>query len=211
MKRTGLWLLLITCLSTSISAQTLKDVVNPETPITWLGLDFSLLKVVADQDEWVNKKPQDMFKAWNELMINEQKKYNVAEALGREQVKFAVDVAIDHNATLSADNLFIQQALPETQVKAEDVAEVIKSYDFKGNTGIGVMFVAVSFDRPAEKGNWWVTFVNMETKEVVYSEKMSASSSGFGIRNYWASTVYQILKRIGSSEFKKWKKSVKSK
>lgn len=210
MKRIGLWLLLWTCLSTSITAQTLKDIVNPETPITWLGLDFTLVKVVADQDDWVNLKPQDMFRRWNELMISEQQKYNVAEALNREQVKFALDVAMDHNAALPADNIFVQQSLPEYQVKKEDVAAVIKSYDFKDNTGIGFMLVAQSLDRPAEKGVWRVVFINMETKEIIHSMQMAAASSGFGLRNYWASTVYGLIKRIRSSEFKKWKKSVKS-
>lgn len=211
MKRLGLLLMLVISMSTSLTAQTLTDIVNPEVPITWLGLDFTLVKVVADQDEWVSLKPQDMFKRWNDLMINEQLKYNVAEALGREQVKFALDVTIDHNANLPAENLFVQQALPEYQVKKEDVVEVVKSYDFKGNTGIGFMLVAQSLDRPAEKGVWRAVFINMETKEIIHSVQMAGASSGFGLRNYWASTVYQIIKQIRSSEFKKWKKSVKSK
>ena len=193
------------CLSASSFAQTLKDIVNPETPVTWLGLDFSLLKVVADQDAWGDKNPREMFKIWNELMINEQTKYDVAKALSRPRVKFAVDVTMDHNSALTPDDLFVQQAMPETYGKASDVAELIKSYNFKDNSGIGVMFVAVSFDRPAQKGNWWIVFVNMETKQVVYSEKMNARSTGFGLRNYWASTVYGMLKQIGAAEFKKWK------
>lgn len=211
MKRTALLLLLVLGLSTISFAQTLKDIVNPETPITWLGLDFTLVKVIADEDDWVNVKPQDMFKRWNELMINEQQKYNVAEALGRKQVKFALDVTMDHNAALPANNLFVQQVLLEDEVKKEDVVEVVKSYDFKGNTGIGFMFVAQSLDRPAEKAVWRVVFINMETKEIIHSMQLAAGSSGFGLRNYWASTVYEIIKRIRSSEFKKWKKSVKSK
>lgn len=211
MKRNAMLLFMLAlCPHSMLSAQTLKDVVNPETQITWLGLDFSLLKVVADEGAWVNKTPGEMFKAWNQLMIDEQKKYNIAEALSRDQVKFALDVTMDHNAALPADNLFLAQATPETLPKDSDVPQVIKSYDFKGNKGIGVMFVAESFDKPAQQANWWVTFVNMETKEVVYIQKMSAESSGFGLRNYWSSTVYYIVKRIGSSEYKKWRKAVKS-
>lgn len=194
-----------------LSAQTLKDVVNPETPITWLGLDFSLLKVVADQDAWTGKTPKEMFKAWNELMINEQNKFNVAEVLDRDQVKFALEVTMDHNAALPDNNIFIQQSLSENLPKVGDVPTVIKSYDFKGNTGIGVMFVAESFDKPALKGNWWITFINMETKQIIYIQKLSETAAGFGLRNFWASTIYNSLKQIKSTEFKKWKKSVKSK
>ena len=194
-----------------LSAQTLKDVVNPETPITWLGLDFTLLKVVADQDNWVGKNPKDMFKAWNDLMMNQQKKFNVADALDREQVKFALDVTMDHNAALPDNSIFIQEASYETLPKFNDVHTVVKSYDFKGNTGIGVMFVAESFNKPAHKGNWWVTFINLDTKEVIYIEKLSETSVGFGLRNFWASTVYYSLKQIKATEFKKWKRSVKSK
>lgn len=211
MKRLSLLLLLAIGMSTSLTAQTLKDIVNPEVPITWLGLDFTLVKVVADQDEWVNGKPQDMFKRWNELMINEQQKYNIAEALQRTEVKFALDVTMDHNAALPADNIFVQQSLSEDQVTKEDVVAVVKSYDFKGNTGIGFMFVAQSLDRPKEKGVWRIVFINMETKEIIHSMQMAAPSSGFGLRNYWASTVYGIIKRIRNDEFKQWKKSVKTK
>lgn len=211
MKRLSLLLLLVIGMLPSITAQTLQDIVTPEVPITWLGLDFTFVKVVADQDEWEYLKPQDMFKRWNELMINEQQKYNIAEALQRAEVKFALDVTMDHNAALPADNIFVQQSLPEDQVTKEDVAEVIKSYDFKGNAGIGVMFVAQTFDRPKEKGIWRVVFVNMETKEIIHSVQMAAVSSGFGLRNYWASTVYGIIKKIRSSEFKQWKKSLKTK
>lgn len=211
MKKIGLYLLLLlVTVQTGVVAQTLKDVVNPETPITWLGLDFSLLKVVADQDAW-GKTPNEYFKAWNALMINEQEKYNIAEALDREQVKFALDVAIDHNDALLADNLFIQQSSPDALAKVSDVPSVINSYDFKNHTGIGVILIAKSFDKPAARGYWWITFVNMETKEIVFVQEMNAGSSGFGLRNYWASTVYYVLKQIRSKEYKKWSKSVKFK
>jgi hypothetical protein len=56
------------------------------------------------------------------------------------------------------------------------------------------------------EGAFFVTFINMNTKEVLFTERMTGEPGGFGLRNYWAGSVYNILKRIKSTEYRSWQK-----
>ena len=40
----------------------------------------------------------------------------------------------------------------------------------------------------------------MDSKQVYFSERMLGKPSGFGLRNYWANAIYDILKLIRKRE-----------
>ena len=198
-------IVLIYCVSSQ--AQTFNDIFNDQTEIVWLGLDFTKTKVIGDKESWVNREPLDLFEAWNQLMINEADKYNVAVALHKNKVKPALEVTMAHNKNLSTEDIFVTSYLPEYKLSTEAIQGVVNTYDFSGYSGIGFMIIIESFDKPAQRASMCVTFINLNTKEVLFAQRLTNSPSGFGLRNYWASTVYSILKKIRSTEYRKWMKS----
>jgi len=208
MRKTFLLLLLTVTVNTTASfAQSFAQVLDPAVDVIWLGLDFSMLRIVIDQNDWSHKDPHEMFNAWNEVVLKEKEKYNVAKALHREEVKFAIDVTMDHNAQVPVDSLFTMNG--NYEYKTSILSDIVSSYDFKGNHGIGLMFIAESFNRPGNYGSFWVTFVNLDSKRIIYTQRMGAKPYGFGLRNLWIRPVYDILNKIKSPEYKRWRKAFK--
>jgi len=52
----------------------------------------------------------------------------------------------------------------------------------------------------------WVNIINMSTKEVMMNERVEGEvAGGFGVRNYYASGIRNIMNRIQSDFYKEWK------
>ena len=206
------FLLVGTCL-TSASAQTKADIFNESTPITWLGLDFSQTKFIgsaslyANGGQMTNAEFRDVLTvSWNELFINEQKKYDVAKALHRASVKYASDVAEKANAALTSKDFFSNSVDDFKKITEADIANAVKNYDFKNNDGIGLIFFVEGMSKGLEKSGIWVTFVDMKSKTVLLTAYETAKPGGFGFRNYWAKPFYTLLKDISSDYYSSWKK-----
>ena len=75
-----------------------------------------------------------------------------------------------------------------------------------GGVGIGLVFIVETFSKPNEEGSIYVTFVNMGSKETLFSERLAAEPKGFGMRNFWAGCVYGVLTKMQKKEFANWKK-----
>jgi hypothetical protein len=144
--------------------------------------------------------------AWNNLMINEPDKFDVGEALHRPPLKQAVDIAIAHNESLNLKGTMTESEI--THLNKEEVSRIVSSYNFGSNSGVGVLFVVDSFSKLAVESVIWVTFVNMDTKEVLFTKRMTAKPVGFGVRNYWAGAIYKMLKQI-KADYDTWKKNYK--
>jgi len=184
-------------------AQTAGDVFNKSTNITWLGLDFTGAHFVGDNYTWQNGQHiEQVIESINNLLIKEAPKYNVAKALDKPETNNQLQVTLNHNKKLKLDDLLSD---PKGALGESDIQEIINMYDFEGQKGIGVIFNIELFDKTAEQAVMWITFVNMDTKQVLFTEKSTQKPGGIGLRNYWASTVYKSIKYIEDNH-KKWSK-----
>jgi hypothetical protein len=194
-------------ISSATFAQTKSDVFKEDVPVTWLGLDFTSTKFIGDREKFGSESDvRHLLDAWNALIINEPDKYDVARAVDRKKVENATDVTKDHNAELDVMSMFSDEQKDYLRLKPSDVEQIVGEYDFKGKSGIGLMFIVESFSKPNEEGSIWVTFINMDNKEVLFSERMAAPPKGFGMRNFWAGCVYGILSKMEKKEFEMWRK-----
>jgi hypothetical protein len=73
-------------------------------------------------------------------------------------------------------------------------------------SGLGVMFNVESFSKADEEGSVWVTFINLGTKEVFFSERVTGKPGGFGMRNFWGGAIYSMMKNMQKKEFEMWRK-----
>jgi hypothetical protein len=194
-------------ISAAALAQDRRDIFNSNTEITWLGLDFSDAKFIGDREKLGSESDiRHLLDAINELMIKEADKYNVAAAIQRKKVENATQVTSEHNAELDVLSMVSTDGKDHIHLKPDGVAEIVASYDFKGLSGIGLMFNVESFNKTIEEGSFWVTFVNMGTKEVLMTERVVAPPTGFGLRNFWAGAVNGALVKIKKKEFENWRK-----
>jgi hypothetical protein len=91
-------------------------------------------------------------------------------------------------------------------LKEEDVAAIIKGYDFQGLDGLGVMFNVESLNKLDQKAAIWVTFIDLKTKDVLLTERMIERAGGAGLRNYWARSFFDVIDRIKAKQFEAWRK-----
>jgi hypothetical protein len=201
--------LLLSCLvaASSLCAQTKSDVFKPEVPVTWLGLDFTNAKLIGDRERFGSESDvRHLIDAWNELILKEPDKFDIAKTIGRTKVENAVEITNEHNAELDVMSMFSNEEKDYLHIKASDVAEIISGYDFKDRNGIGLIFKVESFNKLNEEGSIWITFIDMGTKEVIFAERMVAEPRGFGMRNFWGGCIYTILTKIQKKEFEMWRK-----
>ncbi len=206
------WLIafLFVCINMQfVSAQSKTDVLNDRSvEITWLGLDFSQTKFIGsatqfkDAGEITNEDFRDKFTtAWNQLFIDESKKFNVAEMVNRPEVKYSIDVAEKANSILKKD-FFSNNPSDFKTIDEKKIADLVKNYDFLGKTGVGLLFFVEGMSKGQEQAAAWVTLVDMKTKKVIFTTYKTGKSGGIGFRNYWAKSWYNILKET-KSDFKK--------
>ena len=204
--------LTITTLSlTALFAQTKEDIFNSATPVTWLGLDFSKTKVFGtaaqfgNVGEITNVQMRDKYiPEWNQLFINEMKKYDIANAIHRMQVKFELDVTAKANQNIK-DDFFTNNFDDLNTLDSKKIETLVAHYDFNNQEGIGLMFFVEGMNKPKTEISCWVTFVNMKTKKVLLTQREVGKVGGIGFRNYWAKGFFTILKDM-KSDYYNWKK-----
>jgi len=188
-------------------AQTKSDIFS-KTPITWLGLDFTHLKFMGSANQFKDAGTitnRDMrakyFPGWNNLFVTEQKKYNVADAVDRGSVDYALEVT--QNANDNSDRDYFTDNTGDYQLLTADmISNMVSKYNFKGKSGLGMLFFVEGMSKDKEEASMWVTFVNMSAKTVLLTKRVTAGAGGFGFRNYWAKSFANVLKDM---ELRKWK------
>jgi hypothetical protein len=205
MKRAN-WLITLFILSFNASiafAQTKDDIFNGSADITWLGIDFSQTKFIGsatqfkDAGEITSAEFRDKYiPGWNQLFLDEQKKYDVAKALKRAEVKYAMEVTEKANSSIKG-NFFSNDPLDYKKLDEQKVATIVKGYDFQGKTGIGLMFIIDGMSKAKDEASGWITFVDMKTKKVLYTEYKTGKAGGFGFKNYWAKSFHNMLQATG--------------
>ncbi len=190
------------------NAQRKSDIFNPEVPVTWLGIDLTKAKFIGDRERYGSESDmRKLAEGWNSIFLKEPDKFNVARAIGRKEVKNAIEVTTDHNQHLDILSHYTDNKDQFGHTTLSDVNEVVSDYDYSGLSGVGLMFIVESFSKPNGKASVWVTFINMDSKEVLFTEKMMGDPGGAGLRNYWANACHNILDRMKSKEFARWKKA----
>jgi hypothetical protein len=196
---------LLSLLFLSFTIANAQDVFDYKEPVTWLGLDFSSLKLIKTDEVITDKELQTKyFPGWNELILNEPKKYDIAKAIDRSSVEHAIDAVTAANENAKPDFITDDVKAFEHLDNAK-VKQIVKKYSLKGKSGIGLVFIVEAMDKTRKQASVWVTFINMSTKEVLLSQPITGESGGFGFRNYWAASFNKILKAMPYN-MRKWKK-----
>jgi len=209
-------------ISQTAFAQTKADIFDANKPLTFLGIDYSLTKfigtpldkessfspwtVVKTKDNGVVSPEQfqnDFTVQWNQLFIDEEKKYDVAKATHRSSVKLAIDVAIKANKSLKGKEYFSNNPGDFHLLTEADITNAVKNYNFQKETGLGLIFFVEGMSKGVASEGIWVTFVDINSKTVLLTKYMTGKPGGSGFRNYWAKPIYLILKDM-EDDFKKW-------
>ncbi len=188
---TILFLLFLFLAPYSSKSQSTEDVFTSNTVI-WFGLDFSSAKMIGPEgftnpEEIVNR----FFRSWNNLILNEQNKYDIKSFFRKNNVIYDLKVVTKRNSKVNPDELVIE-SWESHEITKDEIQEIINEYD-SDKSGLGLVFIIESFNKIEDIGTMHVTFFDIESSEVLLSRKKQGESGGFGLRNYWARSYYNVM------------------
>jgi len=198
------WFLALLFICTSVTttfAQTKDDILSGNADITFLGLDFSQTKFIGDATQYkdagviTNDDFRDKYAVgWNQLFINEQKKYDVAKAIDyKKDIPYDLDITEKANNGLKKD-FFSNDLNDYNKLTADKIDAIVKRYNFQGKKGIGMIIFVEGMSKGKVEAGAWVTFVDMGSRKVLLTAYKTGEAGGFGFKNYWAKAFLNILK-----------------
>ncbi|MCB9170068.1 MAG: hypothetical protein H6594_06935 [Flavobacteriales bacterium] len=196
---------LCAALVTPFQAQpTMSDVVNGRAKLTWIGIDYSHVKLSPRYAfaEFERTGPAYPVR-WNHLIVSEPEKYNLCEALK------AADCTNDIGPMGPITNAFeVSRSFEGEPIRMDEVPGIVDAYATDDLTGVGAVFIAREYHKVEndERAVYFVSFFDMATKQVLHTEEIIGKPGGFGFRNYWAASVYSVIEQIRSTYLKQWKK-----
>jgi|SRR5690554_6897781 len=193
------------------NAQTASDLFKSDGPqIIWLGVDYSNVKLIGDFSEFGTSGIKNtveirdkFFPSWNNLILAEPKKYDIAGMLNKSDVKNDIGMVMKLNNNADVENM---EAYDNPEYTVEDIKKFIAAYDTQGKEGIGVALIAECLNKNATEAYYHFVAINMKTKELLVHDRLIGKPGGFGLRNYWAGSIYSIVKDVKKTRYKKWKK-----
>ena len=170
-----------------------RERIEAAPSFTWFGLDFTQARMVGSDADFSDRAKivSSFFDQWNQLILNEPEKYNLEATFNKRIVN---DIAIASKRNAGVDYLKLLADKPNA-VTLDDISNVVAGY--KGEEGIGLLFVVENFDKPAVKVRFWVVLFDVKTHEVLLAKQTENKlGGGIGFRNYWASGIYSGFKNI---------------
>lgn len=165
--------------------------------LTWFGIDYTQCYFLTPMDFPNVSDLKLKLRAWNDLVLYEREKY-IDKALPGKNVKFATETVNKRNETVNVRDHITDDGFKSSHLDPAKVQEIISSYDIPpGLSGTGLVLIAESYSKPNEQGAYYVTFFDIASKKVLSTERMLGKAGGFGLRNYWAKTYYNVLKQVG--------------
>jgi hypothetical protein len=176
----------------SSKAQTPADVVKHGTDVTFFGIDFSSSKGVvlgATAEEMRDK----YFPAINTLLVVEKDKYSIKKALSKSDVTYSLDEVNKSNQALEVASFNVYSAKDIKALDIDALSQMVQRYNLQDKKGIGLVFIAESLDKTENLGVYHLVYFSMPEGKIILTEKVSGKPKGFGMRNFWANSIYEIL------------------
>lgn len=173
--------------SLGISAQ--KDISSVEE-INIYGVDYTKSKgylMIEDLDDI-----RYAFVRINILLRQEPRKFDFGKYFKKNVSGYYTDQVEKKNDQMVMKD-FIVGERPEG-LTPEDVNEVLKTIDTGDRNKTGLILIADFLDKAAARATYQVVFFDEATKEVIYSKSVEGKAAGFGLRNYWAGSVFHIMR-----------------
>jgi hypothetical protein len=201
----------LTFLTNALNAQSVEDLFqNSPTKITWLGIDYSHVKLIGSFSNFnENTKitpdiiKNDYFVRWNELILKESNKYTIDKMFRKKDINYNIEGVTAINAQTDLTSI-VQTTSPNyTEIQLQ---QFVKNYYFNQSEGIGLLFVAESMNKIREEAIYHVLAINLTNNEILLCDKFTTKPGGIGLRNYWASSYLKVIETIRDHKYPAYKK-----
>jgi len=199
-------LLVLMLLASTLVAQTREDIFRKETPVTWLGIDFSEARYIGDPGTVDAYEMKGLFGKINQLMLAEPDKYDLRKSFYKSYITPNLSIVNNLNTGIDESKLMSNDNNDITRINADMVQMMVNKYKFENINGIALVLIMESMNKNTSQASMWVTFVNASDNKVLLTSRLVGKSGGFGFRNHWAGSVLKVLDLIRSKQYKAWQK-----
>lgn len=189
MKKAILLLLICICAISPAFTQENNDIKSVKE-VVFYGIDFSKVKFFG-----VKETPLQLKYGLcqiNDFFTTEAKKYNIPKYMKKDVIAYSlkqnqkINEAIDEEQLIGDSN--------KNNISENDIRQIVNNLSYGDNDQTGLVFVAEMLDKASAIGTYQVIFFDEATKEVLYKKTVSGKAGGFGVRNYWARSIFEVLR-----------------
>lgn len=155
-----------------------------KTKVDFYGVDFSAVNVIGAEE--TTGQFMNAFEQINELLVSEQKKYDVGRFLGLDVLSTGYRQAVLNISKLKDIN-FKDKKSPEIDLKS-----IIASYPSSNNKVL--LIIAKELNKSRYTGTFLAVIYDGTNKEILSIKSFSGNAGGFGLRNYWAKALFNGLR-----------------
>jgi hypothetical protein len=172
---------------------------NSPGSLVWCGLDYSKVKMIGTQDF---RQPDQIFPAalvkWNDLFMVEMMPH--LESMAKSVVS-DLDAVTARNEKTSDKQVLRQdgtrdEMVTPSDITEADIAKTVRGYNLKHEQGLGLVFIMDRLVKAQEIGCLYVVFFDVNSRKVLYSERLCEKAGGFGFRNYWFRPVKAAVEKL---------------
>lgn len=165
---------------------------NEISTIRFYGVDYSMCRVYGAAESPTQFKT--IFAEINELFITQPKKFDVSKFTGKQVEAVSPEAVNQVNSKINLHDL--ETTNGDFTLDATQITQAIQKLPVAKEPGTGVVLVAKLLSKPANNGSYQLVYFNTETKEIIDSFPVNGKARGFGLRNFWAGSIYSALKKI---------------
>ena len=177
-------------LASLVNAQdktSLKDI----DKLTFFGVDFSMAKVYGADE--TAEQFKDAFYGINTLFQREPKKYDTAKAF---DAVVTTDLETSRNLIEQIKKADLFASDDSYELTDEEIAEHIRQFNTGNANGYGAVFIAGLLNKGKTQATYNVVVFDIASKDIILNRQFTERARGFGLRNYWAYSVYKTLNRV---------------
>ncbi|MCP4311171.1 MAG: hypothetical protein GY790_07920 [Bacteroidetes bacterium] len=163
--------------------------------LVWFGMDYTLVQFIGSSDQFsdLSKIRTHYFRSWNELIMNEESKYDLRPAFSVDKISYEIENTILRSEQREMDGIVQtgSYSIDEGQVKS-----VVMLNTNPAVNKVGAIFVMETLNKMEEETTMWLAVFEVATGTILYMKRYSGEVSGFGFRNYWARSYYNVISNL---------------
>jgi hypothetical protein len=176
--------------------------------VLWTGINFAKAKFTKQGFDFPQEIIQHYLHDWNMLILNDQKKYDIRMSFRKPVMQYDLSLVTKANKGVKVGQLLTNHIDLKDILSEELLADYMKKFVYPHEFRYALTFVVESFDSATKMASIWVVLSVTASGEIVLCEKFLKTPGGFGTRNYWARTFYNLLYDIKTYAFLRWENMV---
>jgi len=162
--------------------------------LVFYGFDFTYLKLTnpGKIGDGIIIAPK-YFEAWNEMLTYDLLPIGkISGWMGKPGI-FVGNSVFEYNTYADMQNFVsaVNFCMP-----FEDLQTIIQSYVLREKKGVGMVINLVNYNKEGEYALIYVTFFDIETREIMFAAEVSGNAGGSGMTKHWASGVETAFRKM---------------